>query len=103
MKQRRSALGRPFSTEHSLRGADVVTQRDFPQRTRLFRRDAETSTRDACATKRGISLPGIQLDDQLLVDHRLHFLAGGDAGDFAAQRIAIGDEPIGDGSDLGEL
>src|SRR6476619_7271189 len=50
-----------------------------------------------------VRLAGIQLDNQLLVDHRLHFLTRRDARDFTAQGVAVGDEPIGDGSDLGKL
>src|SRR5436305_3723472 len=47
-----------------------------------------TSQRDVPTMDGRIVLPRIQLDDQLLVDHRLHLFAGRDAGNFAAQGIA---------------
>ena len=48
-------------------------------------------------------LPGIQFDDQLLVDHRLHLFARWDVRYLAAQRITIRDQPIRHGRDLCEL
>ena len=48
-------------------------------------------------------LPRIQLDDQLFVDDGLHFLAGGNVGDFAFERVAIDGQPVGDGDDLGQV
>src|SRR3954468_3064591 len=50
-----------------------------------------------------LPLAGVQFDDQLFVDHRLHFVACRDPGYFSAQRVAVGNEPIGYGRDLGEL
>ena len=43
-------------------------------------------------------LARIQLDDQLLVDHRLHFVARRDARDLAAERVAIRDSQSGTGA-----
>jgi len=48
-------------------------------------------------------LPRIQLDDELFVDDRLHFLAGRDVRDLAAERVAIRCQPVRHGGNLSEL
>ena len=48
-------------------------------------------------------LAGVQLDDELFVHNRLHLFARGDARNFAAKPIAIGCEPVGHGSNLGQV
>jgi len=48
-------------------------------------------------------LPRIQFDDELLVDDWLHLFARRDVRDFPAERVAIGSQPIGHWSDLGEI
>ncbi len=45
-------------------------------------------------------LPGVQLDDQLFVNDRLHFFPRRDSRDFTAQAIAIDCQPVGNGSDM---
>jgi hypothetical protein len=47
-----------------------------------------------------LQLTGVQLDDQLFVDHRLDFLARGNAGDFAFESIAINRQPVGNRDNL---
>jgi len=49
------------------------------------------------------ALAGIQLDDELFVHNRLHLFSGWDVRDFAAERVAIGGQPIRHGSDLGQI
>src|ERR1700741_345715 len=77
--------------------------------TNCRRRSQNRSTRNwrisssAAATTRRSSLSRIQLDDELLVHHRLHLLARGNAGDFAFKGVPIDREPIGNGRDLGEI
>lgn len=55
------------------------------------------------ATIKLSNLSRIQLDDQLLVDDRLHFVPSGDARDFAAESVAIDCKPVGHRSNLGEV
>jgi hypothetical protein len=47
-----------------------------------------------------LQLAGVQLDDQLFVDHRLNFFTRGNAGDFAFESIAINRQPVGNRDDL---
>src|ERR1700730_4435654 len=49
------------------------------------------------------ALPRIQLDDQLLVDDRLHLVARWDVRDFSLERIAIDREPIRHRHDLSQF
>ena len=49
------------------------------------------------------ALPRVQLDDQLFVHDGLHLFPGRDARDFAAERVAIGCQPVGHGDNLCEI
>src|SRR5438132_6777356 len=48
-------------------------------------------------------LARVQLDDQLLVDDRLHFFARRDMRDFSFERVAIDGQPIWHRHDLGKI
>jgi len=47
-----------------------------------------------------LELAGVQLNDQLFVDHRLDFFARRNAGNFAFESVAIDRQPVGDWNDL---
>jgi hypothetical protein len=49
------------------------------------------------------TVPLIVSTTQLFVDHRLHLFPVGNTRELAAQRVAVGDPTVGDGSDLGKL
>src|SRR5712691_7288039 len=49
------------------------------------------------------ALPRIQLDDQLLVDDRLHLVARWNVRDFSLERVAIDREPIRHWDDLSQF
>src|SRR4029077_7285715 len=52
---------------------------------------------------RAALLSRIQLDDQLFVHDGLHLFARRDVGDFAAEPVAIGCEPVGHWSNLRQI
>jgi len=51
----------------------------------------------------GKVLARIQLHDQLLVDHRLHFVTRWNARDLSAERVPVRDQPIWNRRDLRKL
>jgi hypothetical protein len=78
-----------------------LRQKNAPTERRGYR-EGTTSvswTRQSAPSK----LSGVQLDDQLLVDDRLHLIARRNVRDFSFECIAIDREPIGHRHNLRKL
>jgi hypothetical protein len=87
-----------YSPENCREGSHVVASRDdVAQQVAAAHNSAERLRR------MDIRLPRVQLDDQLLVDDRLHFFARRNVGDFALEPIAIDGQPVRNRNDLGQL
>src|SRR2546423_4351690 len=71
----------------------------LPYRRKILGTCGSTSLRN----RSSVSLTRIKLDDQLLVDQRLHFFPGRNMRDLSGQRIAIDRQPIGDRRNLRQL
>ena len=69
----------------------------------VFFHENGSSNSVAEAGRAPLQLPRIQLDDQLLVDHRLNLFPRRNAGYFAFERIAINRQPIGNWNDLSQF
>jgi hypothetical protein len=74
----------------------TTTRRKF-----VFFHENGSSNSVAEAGRAPLQLARIQLDDQLLVDHRLNLFPRRNARYFAFERIAIDRQPIGNWNDLG--
>src|SRR5439155_18206671 len=69
----------------------------------VFFHENGSSNSVAEAGRAPLQLPRIQLDDQLLVDHRLNLFPRRNAGYFAFERIAINRQPIWNWNDLSQF
>src|SRR5438270_12791355 len=69
----------------------------------FFREKCSSNSAAVCLSalaEAPLQLPRIQLDDQLLVDHRLDLFPGRNTRYFAFEGIAIDRQPIGNRNDL---
>src|SRR5437879_5915689 len=103
--RKRSRGSKPLCHARSTRSWRIISNaKATPKRSNFWNNVARPSRpcshrQDAEAT----CLARIQLDDQLLVDHRLHLFARGDVSDFAFERVAVDRQPIRHGHDLGQV